>query len=328
MPGRVLVTGGAGYVGSHACKALATRGHDVVVVDNLSRGFRELVRWGTLEVADIRDRPTLTTIFRRYEPGAVMHFAAFAYVEESVVQPALYFENNVSGSLALLGAMLDTGCKRLVFSSTCAVYGKPEALPIVESQPLAPVNPYGTTKLTTERALSAYDAAYGLRSVALRYFNAAGADAALEVGERHNPETHLIPRALDVAAGLSPSLPIYGVDYDTPDGSCVRDYIHVSDLAEAHVAALEYLERGGASLALNLGTGEGHSVLRIATEVERVTKRAVPREIRPRRPGDPPSLVADVRRAQEVLGWRATRSDLGTIVDNAWAWHGRLRGTT
>jgi UDP-arabinose 4-epimerase len=325
--GTVVVTGGAGYVGSHACKALAARGWTPVSVDNLSRGFRDAVRWGPLEIVDLADRARLGEVFARHRPAAVLHFAAFAYVGESVHRPDLYYENNVGGTLSLLATMRAAGCSTLVFSSTCSVYGTPVAVPIGEDHPLAPINPYGWSKRTVEQILSSYDAAYGLRSVSLRYFNAAGADPDLETGERHDPETHLIPLALDAASGRIPALPVFGTDYDTPDGTCIRDYIHVTDLAAAHVAALDYLQRGGTTTSLNLGTGTGHSVLSLLDEVERVTSRPLPRELRPRRPGDPPRLVADARRAGTTLGWEPRVSDLPTILRHAWAWHSRLHAT-
>jgi UDP-arabinose 4-epimerase len=322
----VIVCGGAGYIGSHVCKALAARGMVPVTVDNLSRGFRESVRWGPFESVDLRARERLGKVFAHWKPEAVVHLAALAYVGESVEDPAGYYENNVGGTLSLLGAMRDSGCARLVFSSTCAVYGTPPSIPIVEDTPLAPIQPYGWSKRIVEQVLGSYDQAYALRSVSLRYFNAAGADPDLETGEHHEPETHLIPRALDVAAGREPSIAVFGTDYDTPDGTCIRDYVHVADLAEAHVAALEHLERGGATVALNLGAEEGHSVLEVLAAAEQVTGRPIARELRPRRPGDPPRLVADARRARELLGWQPRLSELTTILGHAWAWHQRLRG--
>jgi UDP-arabinose 4-epimerase len=323
MPDHVIVTGGAGYVGSQVCKALARHGLVPVTVDNLSRGHREAVRWGPLEVVDLRDRARLAEVFARHRPQAVMHFAGYIAVGESVQDPALYYENNVGGTLELLAAMRAAGCLRIVFSSTAAVYGNPIAIPIPETHPLAPINPYGWTKRIVEELLASYDAAYGLRSASLRYFNAAGADAESETGERHDPETHLVPRALDAAAGRAPALPVFGTDYDTPDGTCIRDYVHVADLADAHVAALEHLARGGASVTLNLGSGRGYSVLELLEAVERVTSRHVARDLRPRRAGDPPRLVADPGLAGRVLGWRPRRSDLETILRDAWRWHTR-----
>jgi UDP-glucose-4-epimerase GalE len=277
-------------------------------------------------VLDLRDQAALAAVFVRYRPAAVIHFAALAYVGESVTEPALYFENNVAGSLSLLSVMRACECRRLILSSTCSIYGIPTQLPIVETHPLAPINPYGSSKRMVEQILSAYDAAYAIRSVSLRYFNAAGADPDLETGERHDPETHLIPRGLDVAAGRERALSVYGTDYETPDGTCIRDYVHVLDLAEAHVAALEHLERGGATTALNLGAGAGHSVLEIARAIEQVTGRPVSRDVHPRRPGDPSRLVADAQRARDLLGWHPKISDLPTLIGHAWAWHCKLHG--
>lgn len=319
----VVVTGGAGFIGSHVCKALAARGVTPVSVDNLAHGHRDAVRWGPLEVVDLRDRARLADVLVRHRPRAVLHFAALIDVGESVREPAMYYENIVGGALSLLAGMRQVACTRLVFSSTAAVYGSPSAVPIVESHALAPVNPYGACKRAVEQVLSDYDAAYGVRSVALRYFNAAGADPEGETGERHDPETHLIPRALDVAAGRAPALSIFGTDYDTPDGTCIRDYVHVSDLADAHVAALDYLDGGGATTALNLGAGAGHSVLEIVRAVEAATSRPLPHRFEARRPGDPPRLVADITRARQVLGWQPRQSDLPTILRHAWAWHAR-----
>lgn len=313
---RILVTGGAGYIGSHAVRALRRAGHNPVVFDNLSRGFERLV-WGyPLIRGDIGDRGAVLRSVRGCD--AIMHFAAFALVGESVENPRLYYNNNVEKALVLLNTTLDAGVRWFIFSSTCAVYGVPETMPITEDARRAPVNPYGTTKLLLEKALESYSRAYGLRYVALRYFNACGADENAECGELHDPETHLIPNALRAAAGEQP-LRLFGSDYPTPDGTCIRDYIHVSDLADAHVAALEYLARGGHSQALNLGTGRGTSNREIVAEVERVTGRRVPLEIAPRRPGDPPILFADPTRASKVLGWKAKR-DLNTITTTAWNW--------
>jgi UDP-arabinose 4-epimerase len=320
MSESVLVTGGAGYVGSHACKALARAGYRPVVFDNLTRGHRAAVRWGPLVEGDIADRARLVAAIAQYRVSAVMHFAAFAYVGESVADPALYYRNNLVGSLALLEAMRETGLDRIVFSSTCATYGIPEVVPIPESARQSPVNPYGESKLAIERALHWYRV-YGLRSVSLRYFNAAGADRDGEIGETHDPETHLIPLVLEAALGRRPFVEIYGADYPTPDGTAIRDYIHVEDLAAAHVAALEYLSAGGDAVALNLGTGRGHSVRAVIAAAERVGGRTVPHRTAPRRPGDPPVLVADARLAAERLGWHPRCSDLDTIITTALAWH-------
>jgi UDP-glucose-4-epimerase GalE len=326
----VLVTGGAGYIGSHAVRALRRSGYEVIIYDNLSTGFRRLAQGFELVEGDIADDSKLQPVLARVD--AVMHFAAHAYVGESVENPRKYFENNVLGALSLLNSALDAGIRRFVFSSTCAVYGLPEQIPIAEQTPREPVNPYGASKLCFENALQAYDRAYGLRSVRLRYFNAAGADESGETGELHDPETHLIPLALAASTGKGRELQIYGSDYPTPDGTCVRDYIHVNDLADAHVRALQHLEgndernyernderNGGDSLAFNLGTGRGHSVLEVIQAAENVTGRPVRRKIGPRRPGDPPVLVADPSKAQRVLGWSAKRN-LADIVSSAWTW--------
>jgi UDP-glucose-4-epimerase GalE len=313
----ILVTGGAGYIGSHAARALRRSGYEVVIYDNLSTGFRRLAQGFELVEGDIADEARLRPALARVD--AVMHFAAHAYVGESVTDPRKYFRNNVLGALSLLNCALDAGIRRFVFSSTCAVYGLPEQIPITEQEPREPVNPYGASKLFFENALEAYDRAYGLRSVRLRYFNAAGADESGETGELHDPETHLIPLAL-AATGKGPQLQIFGTDYPTSDGTCVRDYIHVNDLADAHVRALQYLERdGGDSPAINLGTGRGNSVLEVTQAAENATGRPVRRKMGPRRPGDPPVLVADPSKAQEILGWTAKRS-LADILSSAWAW--------
>jgi UDP-glucose-4-epimerase GalE len=321
MSQSILVTGGAGYVGSHACKALAKAGYVPVVFDNLSRGHREAVRWGPLVVGDISDRAALVTTLKQHSAAAVMHFAAFAYVGESVADPALYYRNNVIGTLTLLDAMRDADISPMVFSSTCAVYGLPEKIPMREDTPLGPVNPYGETKLAIEQALRWYSRAHGIRFAALRYFNAAGADAEGEIGEMHEPETHVIPLAIRAALGQGGPIDILGTDYPTADGTAVRDYIHVTDLAEAHVGALAYLNQGGESASINLGTGVGTSVLELLGAVERVSGRKVPSIAAPRRTGDPPALVADPGRAAELLGWRARHSEIDTIVRTALAWH-------
>jgi UDP-glucose-4-epimerase GalE len=319
----ILVTGGAGYVGSHACKALAAAGHTPVTYDNLSRGHREFARWGPLEVGDLGNAAQLDATFARHRIDAVMHFAALAYVGESVEQPALYYRNNVGGTLELLEAMRRAGVKRLVFSSTCATYGVPERMPITEDLPQQPINPYGATKLMIERVLRDYDPAYGLRSVALRYFNAAGCDPDGEVGEDHEPETHLIPRVLMAADGTLPRIDVFGTDYPTPDGTCIRDYIHVADLADGHVRALDYLQRSGASTAINLGTGRAFSVREVIAAAERVTGRRIPVHEGPRRAGDPPVLVADATRARTLLGFAPRFTEVEPIVATAWRWHER-----
>lgn len=313
----ILVVGGAGYIGSHAARSLRRSGYEVILYDNLSTGYQRLAQGFELVIGDIADEAKLRPALARAD--AVMHFAAHAYVGESVQNPRKYFRNNVEAALALLNATLDAGIRRFVFSSTCAVYGVPAKVPITEETPREPVNPYGASKLFFEHALEAYSRAYGLRSARLRYFNAAGADESGEIGELHDPETHLIPLALAAAAPGSSELQVFGSDYPTPDGTCVRDYIHVNDLAEAHVRALQHLEKGGDSLALNLGTGRGHSVLEVIQAAETTTGRRVRRTMGPRRAGDPPVLVADVAQSQKVLEWKATRT-LAEIVSSAWNW--------
>jgi UDP-arabinose 4-epimerase len=319
----VLVTGGAGYIGSHACKALAASGYVPVTYDNLSRGHRHAVRFGPLVEGDVGDRAAVAAALKAHDISAVMHFAAFAYVGESGTDPALYYRNNVVGTLSLLDGMRDAGVDRIVFSSTCATYGLPETVPIAETTPQRPVNPYGETKLAIERALYWYGQAYGLRSVALRYFNAAGCDRGGEIGEEHDPETHLIPLVLRAALGSAPPVSIFGTDYPTPDGTAIRDYIHVEDLASAHVRALDHLAKGGANAALNLATGRGYSVREIIAAVARAVGRDVPYREAPRRLGDPAALVADPSLARSVLGWQAECSDLDTIIGTALAWEMR-----
>jgi UDP-glucose-4-epimerase GalE len=314
---RILVTGGAGYIGSHAVRELKSRGYDVVIYDNLCTGFRELAKGHELVEGDIRDSAKLASLLPGFD--AVMHFAASAYVGESVEHPRKYFDNNVLGGLSLLNSAVDAKVKKFIFSSTCAVYGVPAVVPITEDTSRNPVNPYGITKMLFERALETYSRAYGLKYVALRYFNAAGADESGEIGELHAPETHLIPLALAAVKGEIPHLSVFGDDYPTPDGTCIRDYIHVNDLADAHAQALEYLHRGGDSIALNLGTGKGSSVKEIVTKVEQVTGKKMPIKMSPRREGDPPSLVADPAKGQKILGWKAKR-DIEKIIRDAWNW--------
>lgn len=318
---RILVTGGAGYVGSHCCKAFAEAGWEVYVYDNLSRGWRDLVQWGPLIRGDILDREELGCAMRDVNPQAVAHFAALSYVGESVKQPDIYYRNNVTGTMNILDAMSVQGVKQIVFSSTCATYGEPQYLPIDEAHPQAPINPYGRSKLMAERLLQDYSDAFGLRFVALRYFNAAGADPSGAVGERHDPETHLIPLALRGAGDPDYFLSIFGDDYDTRDGTAIRDYIHVCDLADAHLKALEYLSAGGASTAINLGTGTGTSVLEIWESVEKVTGRAVPKQVSARRSGDPAVLVANASKASDVLAWTPRHSEIDQIIVDAWKWH-------
>lgn len=313
----VLVIGGAGYIGSHTARALRQAGHDVIIFDNLSTGYGLLASGFELVKGDMLDAAALARVLPR--AGAIMHFAAHAYVGESVTNPRKYFRNNVEGGLSLLNAALEAGVKKIIFSSTCAVYGEPAKVPIEENTPRQPVNPYGVSKLFFEQALEAYDRAYGFRYASLRYFNAAGADESGEIGELHEPETHLIPLALGAAAGTRAELQVFGSDYPTPDGTCIRDYIHVNDLASAHVRALEHLAAGNSSFAVNLGTGTGASVREVISAVEKVTGKTVPHKIVPRRPGDPPALVANPTKAQKLLNWKATRG-LDNIVGTAWNW--------
>ena len=317
----ILVTGGAGYIGSHACKALSAAGYTPITLDNLVYGHRWAVRWGPLVEVDLADRAGVERVLREYSIDAVIHFAAYAYVGESMADPGKYFRNNVACTLNLLDAMHAAAVRRIVFSSTCATYGIPDTVPITEDHPQRAVNPYGESKLFVERALHWYGSAHGLDWTALRYFNAAGADPDGEIGEDHSPETHLIPLAIETALGARPELQVMGTDYATPDGTAIRDYIHVTDLADAHVRALRNLESGGASGAINLGTGTGYSVRDVVAMVERVTGSKVKTRNAPRRAGDPPSLVAAPGRAREVLGWQPQWSGLESIVRTAYRWH-------
>jgi UDP-arabinose 4-epimerase len=301
--------------------------HEPIAYDNLCNGRRGAVRWGPLEAGDIGDRARLDDVLSRYRPEAVLHFAAFAYVGESVAAPAKYYRNNVAGTISLLEAMRDHSIRTIVFSSTCAVYGLPRTIPIPEDTAPDPVNPYGASKAMIERMLADFERAYEFRYACLRYFNAAGADPAGEIGEAHEPETHLIPLTLQTALDLRPQVRIYGDDYPTPDGTCVRDYVHVSDLADAHVHALSYLTNNHDSLTLNLGSGRGRSVLEVVEAARRITGRDIPAVVAARRPGDPPELVARPGRAQQVLGWRPVRSDLEMIISSAWAWHCKSAAT-
>ena len=320
----ILVTGGAGYIGSHAVLALREAGYEVVILDNLVYGHRDIVET-VLKVeliqGDIADRALLDQIFKSREFAAVMHFAAYAYVGESVGQPAKYYRNNVTGTLTLLEAMCDAGIKNFVFSSTCATYGVPEQIPISEDQPQQPINPYGMTKLMVENILDDFDRAYDLRSVRFRYFNAAGADPLGRLGEDHMPETHLIPLVLLTALGKRESISIYGTDYDTPDGTCIRDYIHVADLAQAHILGLKYLLNGGKTEVFNLGNAQGFSIQEVIEAARVVTDRPIPAVLADRRPGDPPILVGSGEKAKQVLGWNPQYADLETILKHAWQWH-------
>jgi UDP-glucose 4-epimerase len=319
---RILVTGGAGYIGSHAVRLFLARGHDVWIYDNLCHGHRAAVPGDRLIVADLGDVHRLDHVLLEHRIEAVVHFAAFAYVGESVLQPARYYQNNLVNTLNLLEAVRRQGIGRFVFSSTCAIYGIPDKVPITEDIPTKPINPYGQTKLAVENALADYSRAYQLGYAALRYFNAAGASAAGDIGEDHDPETHLIPLVFQTIFGQRPNLTIYGTDYPTPDGTCIRDYIHVDDLAEAHLRALELLEPGR-QLQCNLGTGRGYSIREVIATAEVITGRKVPVTEGPRRPGDPPALVACSDKAQRELGWTPRYPELRTILESAWRWHQR-----
>ncbi len=318
---RLLVTGGAGYVGSHCARAFAEAGWEVTVFDNLSTGWRDLVRWGELIEGDLRRREDVEAAFAKVRPDAVAHFAGSALVAESVTNPEIYYENNTFATLVLLEAMARHGTKAIIFSSTCAIFGKAMTDVIDEDHPKAPINPYGMSKLMVEHMLADFDRAHGIRSACLRYFNAAGADRDALTGERHACETHLIPLALKGAYDPDYAFTILGSDYDTPDGTAIRDYIHVEDLADAHLKALNALAGGAPSNVFNLGTGKGTSVAEIVAAVERATGQVLPRRLGPRRPGDPPRLIAAPARARDVLGWTAQRSDIDTVIASALAWH-------
>lgn len=322
----ILVTGGAGYIGSHTVRALLAQGYQPIVLDNLSNGHRAIaaeVLQVPLIVGDTRDRALLDRLFAEHPIQAVIHFAASIEVGESVRDPGNFYANNVSGSLTLLQAMVAAGCQQLVFSSTCATYGLPQVIPIPEDHPQAPINPYGRSKWMVEQFLQDFQAAYGLRSVIFRYFNAAGADPQGDLGEAHDPETHLIPLVLEAAAGQRPSIQVYGTDYPTPDGTCIRDYIHVCDLADAHVRGLTYLADGGATTAFNLGNGNGFSVKEVIATAERVTQRSIPVQLSDRRPGDAIALVGSSDKARQVLGWEPQFPSLETMIQHAWQWQQR-----
>jgi UDP-arabinose 4-epimerase len=317
---KVLVTGGAGYIGSHTCKLLARAGHTPVVFDNLSTGHADAVKWGPLFVGDLLDANALDAAFAKHRPDVVIHFAALAYVGVSMQDPASYYRVNVGGTQSLLDAMRRHGVPRIVLSSSCATYGIPEALPISEETPQHPVNPYGFTKLVTERMAADYERAYGLRWIALRYFNAAGCDPEGELGERHEPETHAIPLAIGAALGTGPAFNVMGTDYPTPDGSAVRDYVHVNDLGDAHLRAMNHLLQGGESGAFNLATGNGTSVLALLDAVAAATGKPVNATQAPRRAGDPPALYAQAEKAARVLGWKPHYTDIGPMVETAVKW--------
>lgn len=320
---KLLVVGGAGYIGSHMVQHLLAEGHAVVVADNFSNGFRDALSAAgspALAELDIADAAALDALFAANTFDAVLHFASFIQVGESVTEPGKYYANNLAAMLTLLQAMVKAGVKRFIFSSTAAVYGEPDYVPIDEAHPKAPINPYGRSKWMVEQVLEDFDRAYGLKSVCLRYFNAAGADPGGLLGERHEPETHLIPLVLQAASSRREAITVFGRDYDTPDGTCIRDYVHVSDLVDAHALALDYLQQGGESAAFNLGNGNGFSVQAVIDAARRVTGRVIPVVDAPRRPGDPPRLVADASQAHSVLGWQPRYADLETIVAHAWAW--------
>ncbi|MDD4004278.1 MAG: UDP-glucose 4-epimerase GalE [Elusimicrobiaceae bacterium] len=317
----ILVAGGAGYIGSHVAKELTRHGVQTLTLDNFVRGHRELARWGAVEECDLADKTRLREIFEKYRIAAVFHLCAFTYVGESGQNPAMYYENNVGNTINLLNAMAEGGVQRFVFSSTCSTYGEPLEIPITETHPQNPVNVYARTKLMVETMLKDYERAYGMKHVNLRYFNAAGADEAAETGEWHEPETHLIPLILDAAAGLRKEITIFGTDYPTPDGTCVRDYIHVTDLARAHLLALDYLEKGGASDAFNLGNGKGFSVREVIKATEKVTGRTIAVKETGRRAGDPARLIGSSAKAKKMLGWEPRYPELEKIIETAWRWH-------
>jgi len=317
---RVLVVGGAGYIGSHMVKMLLSAGHEVITLDNLSSGHLDAVLGGAFVKGDLADTACINQVFEQYKPEAVMHFASYIQVGESVRKPDIYYQNNVTNTLNLLDAMLQFDVKKFIFSSTAAVFGEPDYVPIDEAHPNRPLNPYGRSKWMIEQVLADYDNAFDLRSVCLRYFNAAGADPDGQLGERHDPETHLIPLILQAASGRRENIKVFGRDYDTPDGTCIRDYIHIVDLCSAHLAALDYLNKGGNSDCFNLGNGSGFSVQEVIDAVQKVSGKPVTVINGPRREGDPARLVADAKRARRILAWQPTYTALDTIVSHAWQW--------
>lgn len=326
VDGVILITGGAGYIGSHTALLLKQAGYRVLILDNLAYGHREFAEdivGAELIVGDICDRALLNQIFASYSIAGVIHFAAHTYVRESVIKPDLYYNNNVAGTLTLLNAMVQANVKRLVFSSTCAIYGTPQHMPMAEDHPQAPMSPYGMTKLMGEKMLADFDQAYDIRSVCFRYFNAAGADPQARLGEDRTPETHLIPLMMMTALGHRDKIYIYGTDYDTPDGTCIRDYIHVLDLARAHRLGMEYLLEGGSTQTLNLGTGHGFSVREVIDMGQTVTQQSFPVIEADRRSGDPPILVANNSKVGQILGWEPERTDLKTMLEDSWRWHQR-----
>jgi len=320
----ILIVGGAGYIGSHLNKEITKKGYETVVFDNLSYGHEDFVKWGIFERGDLGNIEDIRKVFKKYKIDAVMHFAAFTYVGESVEDPQKYYINNVKNTLNLLQVMLEENVKNFVFSSTCATYGNPVEIPITENHPQNPINPYGRGKLIVEMILKDYSDAYGLKYASLRYFNAAGADPDCEIGEMHEPETHLIPLVLDAASGKREDIKIFGADYDTPDGTCIRDYIHVTDLADAHILALEYLQKGGKSNVFNLGNGNGFSVKEVIETARKITGKPIKEVEVERRPGDPPILIGSSKKAMEILNWKPKYHDLSKIVDTAWKWHEKI----
>tara|TARA_B100002052_G_C15875059_1_gene596572 strand:+ start:316 stop:1314 length:999 start_codon:yes stop_codon:yes gene_type:complete len=325
MKKHVLVTGGAGYIGSHVCLALSNAGYKPIVYDNLSRGHKWAVKWGPLEIGDISDKKTLIRVLNNYKPVAVVHLAALAYVGESVQNPSAYYSNNVSGTLNLLEVLIDFGNIPIIFSSSCATYGIPKKMYIDEGDEQRPINPYGESKLMVEKILRDYDNAYGLKSVTLRYFNVVGADPDCQIGECHEPETHLIPLALEAALNPKKKIYIFGDDYPTKDGTCIRDYLHVSDLADAHIGGLSYLiEKDGDTDFINLGTGKGFSVKEIIAIVEKITKKKINTEVVKRRSGDPPILITSLGRAEKKIGWIPNHNDIEIMIYHAWKWHNKI----
>lgn len=321
----ILIVGGAGYIGSHVNKELHKRGYETVVYDNLIYGHREHVKWGVFEYGDLSNTARLEEVFHKYKIEAVFHFAAFAYVGESVSNPSKYYYNNVANTINLLNIMVRHDVKYFVFSSTCATYGEPDTVPITEDMPQRPINPYGKSKLMVERILEDYENAYGLHSCCLRYFNAAGDDIDMEIGEFHSPETHIIPLVLDAAIGYRESVKVFGNDYDTLDGSCIRDYIHVQDLADAHIRALTYMQKNNMSNRFNLGTNKGTSVIEIIDVAQRVTGKKIKVEYAERRAGDPAKLIGGCEKVKKILGWNPKYSDIEIIMETAWNWHQKLR---
>lgn len=323
----ILIVGGAGYIGSHLNKEISKKGYKTVVFDNLSYGYEKFVKWGIFERGDLGDIEDIRKVFKKYRIEAVMHFAAFTYVGESVEDPQKYYMNNVKNTLNLLQVMLEENVKYFVFSSTCATYGNPARIPITENHPQNPINPYGKSKLIVEEILKDYSDAYGLKYASLRYFNAAGADPDCEIGEMHDPETHLIPLVLDAASSKREDIKIFGTDYDTSDGTCIRDYIHVTDLADAHILALEYLQKGGKSDIFNLGNGNGFSVKEVIETAREITGKPIKEVEVERRPGDPPVLIGSSKKAMEILKWKPKYHDLSRIIETAWKWHKKVNNS-